>query len=355
MDQTPRTSWLCPAEADRARLLDMERRIKPVRVAAMGILGAALIASGPWVGWWPVLVLLVSLAAFAVVDLGIEKAPRPEYRMAAGWALSQLLIAGSIVLSDGLHSPALCWLAIPVVTLSSRFSNRGVAAGLILTIGLLLAVTVGLDHQAVMDDPSNLIFALGAIGAVGMLTTPLMVSDQAHRSDARIDALTGLLNRHALELRIAELEMQAEGGDVTIGVVVADLDHFKAVNDAHGHAAGDDVLRGTADRLRTHGRAFELIYRIGGEEFLVLLPGASLQDTIEHAEALRRAVGGQPIGDVPVTISCGVSASEIGAFDFQRVFGRADAALYEAKQSGRDQVRVRTLDDAATALARTAA
>ncbi len=355
MGQTQGTSWLCPAEADRARLLDMERRIKPVRVAAMGILGAALVASGPWVGWWPVLVLLVSLAAFAVVDLGIEKAPRPEYRMAAGWALSQLLIAGSIVLSGGLHSPALCWLAIPVVTLSSRFSNRGVAAGLVLTIGLLLAVTVGLDHQAVMDDPSNLIFALGAIGAVGMLTTPLMVSDQAHRSDARIDALTGLLNRHALELRIAELEMQADGGDVTIGVIVADLDHFKAVNDAHGHAAGDDVLRGTADRLRTHGRAFELIYRIGGEEFLVLLPGASLQDTIEHAEALRCAVGSRPIGDVPVTISCGVSASEVGAFDFQRVFGRADAALYEAKQAGRDQVRVRTLDDAATALARTAA
>ncbi|UUY03822.1 diguanylate cyclase [Svornostia abyssi] len=355
MGQTQGTSWLCPAEADRARLLDMERRIKPVRAAAMGILGAALIASGPWVGWWPVLVLLVSLAAFAVVDRGIEKAPRPEYRMAAGWALSQLLIAGSIVLSDGLHSPALCWLAIPVVTLSSRFSNRGVAAGLVLTIGLLLAVTIGLDHQAVMDDPSNLIFALGAIGAVGMLTTPLMVSDQAHRSDARIDALTGLLNRHALELRIAELEMQADGGDVTIGVIVADLDHFKAVNDAHGHATGDDVLRGTADRLRTHGRAFELIYRIGGEEFLVLLPGASLQDTIEHAEALRCAVGSRPIGDVPVTISCGVSASEVGAFDFQRVFGRADAALYEAKQAGRDQVRVRTLDDAATALARTAA
>ena len=333
----------------------MERRIKPVRAAAMGILGAALIASGPWVGWWPVLVLLVSLGAFAVVDHRIEHASHPEYRMAAGWALSQLLIAGSIVLSGGSDSPALCWLAIPVVTLSSRFSSRGVAAGLTLTIGLLLAVTVGLDGQAVADDPSNLIFALGAIGAVGILTTPLMISDQAHRSDARIDALTGLLNRHALELRVDELEVQADGAEVTIGVIVADLDHFKAVNDEHGHAAGDDVLRGTADRLRTCGRAFELIYRIGGEEFLVLLPGASLQDTIDPAEALRASIGRAPIGDIPVTVSLGVSVSEAGTFDFQRVFGRADAALYEAKQAGRDQVRVRTLDDAATALARTAA
>lgn len=354
--RSPRgTSWLCPAEADRSRLLDMERRIKPVRVAAMGMLGAALIASGPWVGWWPVVVLLVSLAAFAIVDYRIERAPRPEYRMAAGWALSQLLIAGSIALSGGVQSPALCWLAIPVVTLSSRFSSRGVMAGLLLTIGLLLAVTFGLDHEAVMDDPSNLIFALGAIGAVGILTTPLMISDQENRSDARIDALTGLLNRHALELRIPELELQADGSDVTIGVIVADLDHFKAVNDQHGHAGGDDVLRATSVRLRTQGRAFELIYRIGGEEFLVLMPGASLQDTIERAETLRGAVSGEPVAGVAVTISCGVSVSRPGSFDFQQVFGRADAALYEAKQGGRDQVRVRSLDDGATELAKLSA
>lgn len=355
MRATDGTSWLCPAEADRARLLDMERRIKPVRTAAMGILGASLIASGPWVGWWPVLVLLVSLGAFALVDYGIDRAPRPEFRMAGGWALSQLLIAGSIVLSGGINSPALCWLAIPVVTLSSRFSSRGVVAGLTLTVGLLLAVTLGLDHVAVANDPSNLIFALAAIGAVGILTTPLMISDQAHRSDARVDALTGLLNRHALTLRVAELELQADGGDVTIGVIVADLDHFKAVNDEHGHAVGDEVLRATAQRLRTQGRALDLIYRIGGEEFLMLLPGASLDDTAAHAEALRSALGEAPIGDVAMTVSCGVSASRPGAFDFQRVFDRADAALYEAKQAGRDQVRVRALDDAATALGRAAA
>ncbi|MBJ7329341.1 MAG: GGDEF domain-containing protein [Solirubrobacteraceae bacterium] len=349
------TSWLCPAEADRSRLLDMERRIKPVRVAAMGILGAALIASGPWTGWWPVLVLLISLGAFAVVDHGIEKAHAPEYRMFAGWALSQFLIAGSIVLSGGLNSPALCWLAVPVVTLSARFSNRGVAAGLALTIGLLLAITMGLDHAAVMNDPSNLIFALGAIGAVGMLTTPLMVSDQENRSDARIDALTGLLNRHALELRVSELEMQADGSELTIGVIVADLDRFKSVNDQHGHAIGDDVLRKAAERLRTQGRAFELIYRIGGEEFLVLLPGASIQDTTVHAEQLRAAIAESPLAEIPMTISIGVSASEGGSFDFQRVFSRADAALYEAKQQGRDQVRVRALSDTATELARAAA
>lgn len=349
------TSWLCPAEADRSRLLDMERRIKPVRVAAMGVLGAALIASGPWVGWWPVPVLLVSLTVFALVDRGIEQAPQPEYRMAAGWALSQLLIAGSIVLSGGQGSPALAWLAIPVVTLSARFSDRGVAAGLTLTIGLLLAVTLGVDHAAVMEDPSNLFFALATIGAVGILSTPLMISDQAHRSDAQIDALTGLLNRHALDVRLAELEQQAAGGEVTVGVVVAELDHFKSVNDEHGHTAGDAVLRCAADRLRAQGRAFELIYRIGGEEFLVLLPGASLEDTVAHAELLREAIAAEPVAGLPVTMSCGVSVSHAGGFEFQRVFSRADSALYDAKQAGRNQVRVRTLDDTATQLARQAA
>lgn len=349
------TSWLCPAEADRARLLDMERRIKPVRLVALIILGGALIASGPWVGWWPVPVLLVSLGIFSLVDRGIEDARRPEYRMAAGWVVSQLLIAGSIVLSGGQDSPALAWLAIPVVTLSARFSNRGVAAGLALTIGLLLAVTLGIDRAAVMEDPSNLFFALATIGAVGILSTPLMISDQAHRSDAQIDALTGLLNRHALDLRLSELEQQAQGGDVTIGVIVADLDHFKAINDEHGHTVGDRVLRGTATRLRSQGRAFELIYRIGGEEFLVLLPGASLQDTVAHAELLRRAIASEPMDGVPVTMSLGASVSHPGTFAFQRVFGRADAALYDAKQRGRDQVCVRTLDDAATQLGRQAA
>lgn len=349
------TSWLCPAEADRSRLLDMERRIKPIRLTAMVILGGALIASGPWIGWWPVPVLLVSLAIFGLVDRGIEHARRPEYRMAAGWALSQVLIAGSIVLSGGNDSPALAWLAIPVVTLSARFSNRGVVAGLTLTIALLLGVTLGIDHGAVVEDPSNLFFALAIIGAVGILSTPLMISDKAHRSDAQIDALTGLLNRHALEMRLVELEQQAEGGDVTIGVIVADLDHFKAINDAHGHSVGDDVLRTTADRLRSQGRAFELIYRIGGEEFLILLPGASLQDTADHAELLRDAIAAAPIAGVRVTMSCGTSASHAGAFDFQRVFARADAALYDAKQHGRNQVRVATLDGAATQPARQAA
>lgn len=334
------TSWLCPAEADRARLLDMERRIKPVRTAAMGILGAALIASGPWVGWWPVLVLFVSLGAFALVERGIERAPRPEYRMATGWALSQVLIAGSIALSGGTDSPALCWLAIPVVTLSSRFSSRGVMAGLVLTVGLLLAVTFGLDHAAVMDDPTNLMFALAAIGAVGILSTPLMISDRQNRSDASVDALTGLLNRHALELRVSELAVQADGGDVTIGVIVADLDRFKAVNDERGHAAGDDVLRGVARRLRTQGRAFELLYRIGGEEFLVLLPGATLDDAAAHAEQLRRAIAAEPVEGIAVTCSFGVSASDAGGFHFPEVFARADAALYAAKEGGRDQVRV---------------
>ena len=142
---------------------------------------------------------------------------------------------------------------------------------------------------------------------------------------------------------------------MTIGVIVADLDHFKAINDAHGHSVGDDVLRATADRLRSQGRAFELIYRIGGEEFLIMLPGASLEDTAAHAELLRDAIAVEPIAGVPVTMSFGASVSHAGAFEFHRVFGRADAALYDAKQNGRDQVRVRTLDDTATQLARQAA
>jgi diguanylate cyclase (GGDEF)-like protein len=109
---------------------------------------------------------------------------------------------------------------------------------------------------------------------VAVYVSPLVASDVRHRADSTLDQLTGLLNRRALEPRFAEIAEQAALTDLPVSVVLADLDHFKSINDEHGHGVGDAVLRDVAYAMRRTLRTFELLYRLGGEEFALLLPGA---------------------------------------------------------------------------------
>ena len=122
-----------------------------------------------------------------------------------------------------------------------------------------------------------------------------------------------------------------------VGMIVGDLDHFKAINDAAGHTVGDAVLRDVASLLRGQLRAFDLAYRIGGEEFLVLLPGSGLAQTEVIAEQLRRAVAAATCGgDQRLTMSFGVAASEPGSdFDYAAVFadGRRRAVRGQARRT----------------------
>jgi len=114
-----------------------------------------------------------------------------------------------------------------------------------------------------------------------------------------------------------------------VALVIGDVDRFKAMNDAEGHAGGDAALREIAGRLRTHLRAFEPVYRFGGEEFVVLLAGVDAAAAAAVAERLRAAMRAEPMGGRTVTMSFGVAATAPGErCDFHTLFGRADAALY---------------------------
>jgi diguanylate cyclase (GGDEF)-like protein len=332
-------SWLFPDGVDRERMLDMDRHLQPVRRAVFGVLAIALVASGPWLGWWTVLPLVLAAVVFRIADTRIGRARRPEYALLASWAASQLIMAASVALSGGPHVPTMAWFAIPLLTLGARFSERGIVVGSALTVALLLGVAFGVDARAVIDDPTLVIAPVALLISVAMFQTVLMRSDVKHRAEAVIDPLTGMLNRKALAQRVEELAQQSQVTRQPIGLIVGDIDHFKQVNDSHGHAAGDDVLRDVAYELRKTLRAFDLFYRTGGEEFLVLLPGADLGSAIELAEALRAAVDVAPHGGHRVTMSFGAAASAAGeAFDYEDVFARADAGLYEAKRSGRNRV-----------------
>jgi diguanylate cyclase (GGDEF)-like protein len=126
---------------------------------------------------------------------------------------------------------------------------------------------------------------------------------------------------------------------------IVDLDHFKAVNDSHGHQAGDTVLRGFVDIARQALRDWDFIGRLGGEEFGVLLPETDAQQALLAAERLRQAVRSAPIplgsdAAVPVTVSIGVATMGADDADVHALLARADAALYEAKNTGRDKVAV---------------
>ena len=334
-------SWLCRDDISRSRLLDMDRRLKPMRRATFVVLGAALIACGPWIGWWPLTAMAIAASGFAVAGGLIDRLRHPEYAAAGAWVMAQVTIAISIALSGAATSPAVGWLAIPVVTLSARFDRRVVAAGLLLTALLMLGVTIGAGSGDVAANPALAIAPLALLAAVGLLSTALMTSDVEHRSKSVLDALTGMLNRASLEARAAELRQQAELTREPVGVIVGDIDHFKPINDEHGHTVGDAVLVDVAAAMRTQLRAFDLAYRIGGEEFLVLLPGARLADAAELAERLRAAVQSAPAaGGLRVTMSFGVTCSNAGEFDYAEVFAAADQALYSAKRAGRNRVHL---------------
>ena len=340
-------SWLCRDDADRERVVDMERRIKPTRTLTFALIAAGLVFAGPWEGWWTLIPLAVAAVCFAIADRGIERIAKPEYAIAAAWVTSQTLIAASIALTGGVESPALGWLAIPVVTLAARFDARGVAAGMGLTVVLLLASTLGVHPGAVLDEPDRLVHTLVLVAGVALLSSALMESDREHRSDSVLDGLTGMLNRRSLAARVAELTEQSQIAGASIGLIVCDVDHFKAVNDEHGHSVGDAVLVDVAYALRKELRAFDMAYRLGGEEFLVLMPGAGPGEAAEIAERLRMAVAAFPAGGVDVTMSFGVASSRGGRFDYATLFAAADAALYEAKNGGRNRVVVATERSAA--------
>jgi two-component system cell cycle response regulator len=157
------------------------------------------------------------------------------------------------------------------------------------------------------------------------------------------DQLTGLYNRRYMESHLSSLMEQAVSRKKPLTVLVLDIDFFKAVNDTHGHDAGDDVLREFAVRIKKSIRGIDLACRYGGEEFVIVMPETDLAVATMVAERLRRRIATEPflIQDgsrkLEVTISIGLSA--LGKDDTAAtVLKRADAALYRAKRDGRNRV-----------------
>ncbi|HET7177942.1 MAG TPA: diguanylate cyclase [Solirubrobacterales bacterium] len=327
-------------EARRERLLDMEIRLRRYRFACFAILALAFATVSSEVGWWWLAPLLVGLAGFGVADSFMRHSAHPAAWVAAAWAMLPLLLADAVVMTGGAASPALMLFALPAITLGARFEPRGIVLGTGYILTLLLVSTVGLNSAVASAHQQHVIAAAALVLCSVILSGALVESDRAHRRRSTIDPLTGLFNRGALEQRLAELEGQPSGedGGLLHALLLCDLDHFKRVNDQLGHAAGDAVLQDVAYTMRAALRAGDSIYRVGGEEILVVLPGAGEAEAVEIAERLRQEVRERrPVG-VPVTVSIGVAMSLPGGVDTDDLVNRADAALYAAKAGGRDMV-----------------
>jgi diguanylate cyclase (GGDEF)-like protein len=200
-----------------------------------------------------------------------------------------------------------------------------------------------------------------AVGALVVVGQGALADDQLHRLAGELgprlaaaralrdaeqraanDPLTGLANRALFDRRVRAVRQDGLAEPAT--VVYADLDHFKRLNDTHGHAAGDAALRHVASIFSSHIRDRDLVARIGGEEFAIWLPGTPLSEGKAVAERIRRSVaslGWTWAGTVwPLTVSCGVAATPDHTADVSNLLPLADQALYRAKEAGRNRVEI---------------
>jgi len=162
---------------------------------------------------------------------------------------------------------------------------------------------------------------------------------------ALTDALTGIPNRRAIEeLAARELHGAARRG-YSVWVVIADLDHFKSINDTHGHDAGDEVLKTAVSVFKSCFRRSDCVGRLGGEEFVLLLSHADAQQALAAVERVRERLASHPFQwkeqRLQVTASFGIAGGSVtGAGDYPALLARADAALYSAKRNGRNRVEM---------------
>jgi diguanylate cyclase (GGDEF)-like protein len=301
----------------------------------------------------------------------------PGVAFAAGWRrnprLPRWLDAAAAGLADGAVSAAFHAIAPPQPPPGTRAGDwlLAVAAAGVIRLALIRAVFLpaaggerlprlpadrdmlrgGLAElcAAILVTCSAIISPLCVLLAVP-LATPLLRSARHAQlvRDARTDARTGLLNAAAWQDDAAAEITRAVRARLPLAMILLDIDHFKAVNDTHGHLAGDQVLRAVAGIIRSQLRDYDIAGRYGGEEFTVLLPHTQPGQARRIAERLRMAVaaahltasaGTGPATPVRVTVSAGVaSLAEYGP-GLQALIAAADAALYDAKTAGRNRVR----------------
>jgi len=329
-----------PIPVSRHRTVEQAGSLNPATKAIVPIVAAVLIATAlvvsPW-AWLPLGLIVLGLAALPTL---IGGAANPEIAEMAGGLLLTIGMAVAAGLSGGTSSPIVFLFPIGVVLNGLRAGRRSIIVCAAVTMAVFVLVCLLEEAGAIVAEPLPMLAILAMQLGVTIASVALAEAEIGHRRASIVDPLTGLLNRHGLPDRFEELRRQALVSRAPITVVLFDLDHFKRLNDEHGHDVGDRLLREVADQIRASLRRFDLVYRVGGEEFLILLPGMAEAEGEAVAEQLRLAIERLgTVGGSGITASFGVSGAEGEEIDFDWLYRQADQALYGAKRSGRDRVR----------------
>jgi len=220
-----------------------------------------------------------------------------------------------------------------IVLLTAKDDKSDIIAGL----------DAGADDYLVKPcNPLELKVRLRAGRRVIELQEQLVKAREGLRFEAMHDSLTGLLNRGAVLEQLTKELVRASRRGAPVAVLMGDLDHFKVINDTHGHAAGDAVLREAARRLKAGMRAYDSVGRLGGEEFIAVLPECDAKTGLSVAQRLCRSLAETPTKyngtAIPHSISIGVAATDqFGSARADELIRAADAALYRAKHAGRSR------------------
>lgn len=319
---------------------------------------------------WLTIVVANALIALAFAAYGL--ALRRFYQLPARAGLLWLMVALAVATSAwwGLVQPdltqrliaislVLAWmLGYSAWTIYRRSDARGpirhVAGGAFLFSSLIMAyraVVLVYDPGQVttvfqLTHVQLLTYALGGILPVVATLGFLLLCTERSQSEleraARVDYLTGVYNRRAIEELGTRAIAAARRHGMSLAALVVDIDHFKRINDELGHAAGDHALVRAVERIRDELRAEDLLGRLGGEEFIVLMPSTDSSSAVAAAERIREAFSAQPLvlGEQrrPVTLSIGVAVLAPADRQFSQLLQRADRAMYAAKKAGRDLV-----------------
>lgn len=262
------------------------------------------------------------------------------------WAsLSLTLLASALLTAPAMRAAQQAWRAQPGFPMLLMATALAVSAGVELARACVMLPWVVPDRAlATQYNAWGLLATIGLVIAQG-LAMLLLLQDRALRRIEQlieVDVLTGLLNRRGFDERLRRLLQRGAAQPPVLALL--DVDHFKRINDTHGHAVGDAVLSGIGERLRETLRPFDLAVRLGGEEFAVIWAQAEPGDEARLGERLREAVGTAAFptaaGPLAVTVSVGVARARGANEAPEAVFSRADAALYDAKRAGRDRVQL---------------
>ena len=332
--------WLQGAPVDRARFTDTVARFERAEAHGAGV-GVVCLLSSWWYGSAQLVLFAIGGVTLVAARLLFGRTQRPELAAALVFLALELNLAVTVALSGGAHSALLPLLAVPVFSQAVCLRRPVFLVGLGVAAGLaVIAVVAAPLLPAVRTAPPvlDLLGFLALLATLGVAGTALVTSEMSARDEAVVDPMTGLFNRLTLSGRFAEAHRRALATGGSVGLVMLDVDHFKAINDTHGHARGDRVLEQLADRLRGCLRTTDIGYRVGGEEFVVLLPDRDAAAASRVAERIRHSIEAAPLAGLAVTVSAGVVSASGDQDSLAQLLRRADAALYTAKNAGRNQV-----------------